>query len=124
MGEADTEMQRWCDEALKVLGSILDASAPVTGASGPAGDGDELREAVHHADRWKAMHPCPNPHLGEELAHLVDAWSAAVGDGARSEGSEAARRLDADQRQRRIKELSDDTVRLQAKVDAELLPGQ
>jgi hypothetical protein len=122
MGEADTEMQRWCDEALKVLASILEASAPVTGTAAD-GDEDGLRDAVDRADRWEAMHPCPVPQLGEELAHLVDTWSAVVGEGGPG-AIDGASRPDPDQRQRRIRELSDDTVRLQAKVDAELLPGQ
>jgi hypothetical protein len=124
MGEADTDMQRWCDEALKILGSIVDAATRATGATGTDGDGDELGEAVHHADRWKVMHPCPDPRLGEDLAHLVDAWSGAVGQGDGPDATDDAGQLDPDQRQRRIKELSDDTVRLRARVEAELLPGQ
>ena len=125
MGEADTEMQRWCDEALVVLRSILDAVARPEGDPGAGADGEGLRAAVHHADRWTVMHPCPDSQLGEQLAHLVDTWSAVVGpnghDGATPEG---ARPPDPDPPQPRISELTGDTVRLQAKVEAELLPGQ
>jgi hypothetical protein len=125
MGEADTEMQRWCDEALIVLRSILDAAASPNGEPDAGIDGDDLRAAVHHADRWTVMHPCPDSQLGEELAHLVSTWSALVGqDGADDATEEEALPIDPDQTQMRTKELTGDTVRLQAKVEAELLPGQ
>jgi hypothetical protein len=125
MGEADTEMQRWCDEALVVLRSILDAAARPDGDPDGDVDGEGLRAAVHHADRWTVMHPCPDSRLGEQLAHLVDTWSAAVGqDGQDGATEEEAAPIDPDHTQPRITELTGDTVRLQAKVEAELLPGQ
>jgi hypothetical protein len=124
MGEADTEMQRWCDEALAVMGSILDAAALVQGATDAGAGEDALRDAVRHADRWKVMHPCPDFPLGEGLAHLVDTWSEVVGQNGDDGGPEEPRPVEPDQRQRRIKELTGDTVRLQAKLEAELLPGQ
>ena len=125
MGNADTEMQRWCDEVLVVIRSILDAAPPVDDATGPSVDEEELRDAVHHAERWKAMHPCPDSQLGEELAHLVATWSAVVAaddDEGAPDGAE--RPMEADERRRQIRELTGDTVRLQAQVEAELLPGQ
>jgi hypothetical protein len=125
MGEADTEMQRWCDEALVVLRSILDAAARREGDPDVEVDGDGLRAAVHHGERWTVMHPCPDSQLGEGLAHLVDSWSAAVGkNGPDGVTPEEARPPDPAQVQQRIRELTGDTVRLQAKVEAELLPGQ
>jgi hypothetical protein len=125
MGEADTEMQRWCDEALVFLRSILDAAAGREGDPDADVDGDGLPAAVHHAERWTVMHPCPDSQLGEELAHLVDIWSAAVGQSGHDGATEEeARPLDPDQSERRIRELTGDTVRLQAKVEAELLSGQ
>jgi hypothetical protein len=125
MGEADTEMQRWCDEALVVLRSILDAEARPEGDRGAGVDGEGLPAAVHHAERWTVMHPCPDSQLGEELAHLVDTWSTAVGQDDHGEATpEGSRPVDPDQLQRRISDLTGDTVRLQARVEAELLPGQ
>ena len=96
---------------------------PVTGTTAADGDEDELRDAIDHAERWEAMHPCPVPQLGEELAHLVDTWSAVVGEGGpgATDGASQPIRTNVNDG---IRELSDDTVRLQAKVDAELLPGQ
>jgi hypothetical protein len=120
MGDPDTAMQRWCDEALVVIGSLLDLAPPGTGA---AVDEDGLRDAVHHAERWTAMHPCPDSKLGEELAHLVDGWSSVTGsDEGAPDGAE--RLVGADERRQQIRELTGDTVRLQAEVEAELLPGQ
>ena len=45
-------------------------------------------------------------------------------DGQDGATEEEAAPIDPDHTQPRIKELTGDTVRLQAKVEAELLPGQ
>ena len=129
MGDADTAMQRWCDGALVVIQSLLDAAVPADGGTAEAGDElvrsmDTLLDAVRHADRWTTMHPCPDPQLGEELAHLVATWAAIVtGDGAEPPPNGATPAIAKEERHRRISAVSDDTVRLQATLDAELLPG-
>jgi hypothetical protein len=136
MGDADTEMQRWCDEALVVIQSLLDAAATALEGAGRDANGDEvgsstggseLPEAVHHAERWKSMHPCPDSQLGEELAHLLATWATMVAeddpDGApEDQGGPAP--VDPQQRREQMRTLTGDTVRFQSQLDTELLPGQ